>query len=606
MKKVISLLLVATLLTAMLAVSFNALSVSDVEDGVPTVMSVSEGIAAYEEENEMEPGSLKTQRIYFMMPNGNNGTTATDDVYVHVPEKIDEETGEVVEEAHDDLVIKKGEKAPSWYNENNILDGKHYAGVYWWGGPAEVDGKWVGYRMEIEDYEQGIYYADIPYDPDDTTASVTVAIFNNGVDGGTDTSKPIYYQAAQTIDTNVEGAYPEDYETTPYGSPDPWSFDHCIYIINPNRVSINPLNQKQTCGADWYVYYGDGCYGVEYKEGFGDDTEYPDGTPGWSDNVADICMNPDHFDANGNHVGYQPPVDDPTEAPTTAPTEAPTVAPTEHVHSPAAAVAENVVPATCTAEGSYDEVVYCLECGEEISRTHKTIDKIAHNLTYVPAVAATEEAEGIKAHYVCSECNKLFSNAAGTIEVTAADLVIPKLDHQHTLKFKPGKKATTTADGWKSYFYCSECGKYFNNALGEMELTWDQIVIPKIVPTEPPTEAPKPTEAPTEAPKPTEAPTEAPKPTEAPTEAPKPTEAPTQAPTVPAELLGDVNGDGTVDSVDATLTQRVDAGIISATADMIRRGDVDGDGQLTIFDTTFIQRYLIGIKVSYPINQAIK
>ena len=600
MKKVISLLLVATLLTAMLAVSFNALSVSDVDDeGAPYVSSFKEGIAAYEEENEMEPGSLPTQRIYFMMPNGKNGSAATDDVYVHVPEKIDEETGEVVEEAHDDLVIKKGEKTPSWYNENNILDGKHYAGVYWWGGPAEVDGKWCGYRMEIEDYEQGIYYVDIPYDPDDPTASVAVAIFNNGVDGGTDTSKPIYYQAAQTIDTNVEGAYPDDYDTTPYGSPDPWSFDNCIYIINPNRVSINPLNQKQTCGADWYVYYGDGCYGVEYKEGIGEDSEYPDGTPGWSDNVADICMNPDHF-KDGVHVGYQPQPTEPAPEPTDAPV--PTQpAPTEHVHSPAAAVAENVKAATCTAEGSYDEVVYCLDCGEEISRTHKTIDKLAHNLTYVPAVAATEEAEGVKAHYVCSECNKLFSDVAGTIEVTAADLVIPKLDHQHTLKFKPGKKATTTADGWKSYFYCTECDKYFNNNKGEMELTWDQIVIPKIVPTEPPTEAPKPTEAPTEAPKPTEAPTEAPKPTEAPTEAPKPTEPP-----VPAEILGDVDGDGSVTSTDAVLIQRADAGITTPTADMIRRGDVDGDGQLTIFDATFIQRYLIGIKVSYPINQAIK
>lgn len=583
MKKVISLLLVATLLTAMLAVSFNALSVSDVDDdGVPVVMSVKEGLALYEEENEMEPGSIKTQRIYFMMPNGKNGSVATDDVYVHVPEKIDEDTGEVIEEAHDDLVIRKGEKAPSWYNENNVLDGKHYAGVYWWGGPAEVDGKWVGYRMEIEDYEQGIYYADIPYDSDDPSASVAVAIFNNGVDGGTDTSKPIYYQAAQTIDTNVEGAYPDDYDTTPYGSPDPWSFDNCIYIINPNRVSINPLSQKQTCGADWYVYYGNGCYGVEYKEGIGDDSEYPDGTPGWSDNVADICMNPDHFDANGNHVGYQPPVDDPTEpAPTpTEPAPTPTEpAPTEHVHNPAAAVAENVVPASCTAEGSYDEVVYCLDCGEKISSTHKTIEKTAHNLTYVPIVAATTEAEGVKAHYECADCYKLFSDAAGTVEVTAADLVIPKLEHQHTITFKPGKKATETADGWKSYFYCTECGKYFNNAKGEMELTWDQIVIPKLTPA------------------PTEAPTDPPKPTQAPTDPPKPTEAPV--------LLGDADGDGEVTATDVTVIQRADAGIITATADMIKRGDVDGDGELTILDATYIQRFLVSVYVPYGINQPI-
>ena len=587
MKKVISLLLVAALLTAALAVSFNALSVSDVEDGVPVVQSVSEGIAAYEAENEMEPGSLKTQRIYFMMPNGKNGPVATDDVYVHYDDELDPDTGEVITPAHDDLVLHKGDKSPTWYNDFNILDGKHYAGVYWWGGPAEKDGYWVGYRMEIENYEQGIYYADIPYDIDDTSASVAVAIFNNGVDGGTDSSLPIYYKAAQTIDTNIEGAFVGDYDSLEYGSPDPWCFNNCIYVIDPDQFSINAFSQKQTCGANWYVYYGNGCYGKEYQEGVGEDSDYPDGTPGWSDNVADICMNPDHF-KDGVHVGYQPPVDDPTEP---APTEAPTQSPTQHVHNPAAPVAENVVSATCVAAGSYDEVVYCLDCHEEISRTHKTIEMTAHNLTYVPVVPATEEAEGIKAHYECEECHKLFADAAGTVEVTEAELVIPKLDHQHNLKFKPGKKATTTADGWKSYFYCTECGKYFNNAAGEIELTWDQIVIPKIVPTEPPTEAPKPTQAPTDPPKPTQAP---------------PTEAPTQAPpTEPAELLGDVDGDGTVTINDAVLIQRADVGIITATADMTRRGDVDGDGQLTIFDATFIQRFLADIPVSYKINQPI-
>ncbi|MBQ1410333.1 MAG: InlB B-repeat-containing protein, partial [Oscillospiraceae bacterium] len=40
-----------------------------------------------------------------------------------------------------------------------------------------------------------------------------------------------------------------------------------------------------------------------------------------------------------------------------------------HTHSPAAAVQENVVPATCTTAGSYDEVVYCSTCGAELSRT---------------------------------------------------------------------------------------------------------------------------------------------------------------------------------------------------------------------------------------------
>ena len=48
-------------------------------------------------------------------------------------------------------------------------------------------------------------------------------------------------------------------------------------------------------------------------------------------------------------------------------------------HSPAAAVEENRVEATCTAAGSYDEVVYCSVCKAEISRTQKAIDKLQHD-----------------------------------------------------------------------------------------------------------------------------------------------------------------------------------------------------------------------------------
>lgn len=45
-------------------------------------------------------------------------------------------------------------------------------------------------------------------------------------------------------------------------------------------------------------------------------------------------------------------------------------------HTPAAAVREKEVAATCKDAGSYDEVVYCSVCKTEISRTTKTIDKL--------------------------------------------------------------------------------------------------------------------------------------------------------------------------------------------------------------------------------------
>lgn len=48
-------------------------------------------------------------------------------------------------------------------------------------------------------------------------------------------------------------------------------------------------------------------------------------------------------------------------------------------HTPAAAVEENRVEATCSKAGSYDSVVYCSVCKQELSRTSVTIDKTAHN-----------------------------------------------------------------------------------------------------------------------------------------------------------------------------------------------------------------------------------
>ena len=49
-------------------------------------------------------------------------------------------------------------------------------------------------------------------------------------------------------------------------------------------------------------------------------------------------------------------------------------------HTPGKAVRENEIPADCITDGSYDEVVYCTECDEEISRTKKTAMKTGHSL----------------------------------------------------------------------------------------------------------------------------------------------------------------------------------------------------------------------------------
>lgn len=48
-------------------------------------------------------------------------------------------------------------------------------------------------------------------------------------------------------------------------------------------------------------------------------------------------------------------------------------------HAEGTAVKENVIAATCEADGSYDEVVYCTRCNKELSRVHKTEPALGHD-----------------------------------------------------------------------------------------------------------------------------------------------------------------------------------------------------------------------------------
>ncbi|MBQ6165630.1 MAG: leucine-rich repeat protein [Clostridia bacterium] len=50
-----------------------------------------------------------------------------------------------------------------------------------------------------------------------------------------------------------------------------------------------------------------------------------------------------------------------------------------HEHTPAQAVRENEIPATCEVDGSCELVVYCADCGEELSRTAQTLPATGHD-----------------------------------------------------------------------------------------------------------------------------------------------------------------------------------------------------------------------------------
>lgn len=74
----------------------------------------------------------------------------------------------------------------------------------------------------------------------------------------------------------------------------------------------------------------------------------------------------------------------------------------------------------------------------------------------------------------------------------------------------------------------------------------------------------------------------------------------------PPYLLGDTDGNGDVDTADATVIQRAVTKIaVPYDEEQLMRGDVDGDGGLTIVDATLIQRFAVKVITPYPIGEPI-
>ena len=105
-------------------------------------------------------------------------------------------------------------------------------------------------------------------------------------------------------------------------------------------------------------------------------------------------------------------------------------------HTPAEAVTENAVAATCETDGSHDEVVYCSVCGHEISRVN-VVDKAAgHKAEKVAGKAATCTEPGLTDGEKCSVCGKTITKQTET----------PALGHDWGA-WEETEKATCTENG---------------------------------------------------------------------------------------------------------------------------------------------------------------
>ena len=105
---------------------------------------------------------------------------------------------------------------------------------------------------------------------------------------------------------------------------------------------------------------------------------------------------------------------------------------TSHVEKVDATVTSEVTEGSCEVGGTRTYTAKVTFDGKDYTDTKtEPVPAKGHTLTAVEAVPATCETAGVKAHWVCSVCGKLFSDAEGKTETTLEKLAIPATGHAY-------------------------------------------------------------------------------------------------------------------------------------------------------------------------------
>lgn len=127
------------------------------------------------------------------------------------------------------------------------------------------------------------------------------------------------------------------------------------------------------------------------------------------------------------------------------------VKPKGHNHT-GETVEENVVDATCTEGGSYDTVLYCVDCGAELIRTPGVTEALGHNYAS-KAFAATCIAPAYTV-YTCTRCDDSYTEEEGEPDIQAHNGVV-----------EGRVEATCTSEGSTGALTCTYCGKVLASAV---------------------------------------------------------------------------------------------------------------------------------------------
>ena len=129
-------------------------------------------------------------------------------------------------------------------------------------------------------------------------------------------------------------------------------------------------------------------------------------------------------------------------------------------------VVENVVDAGCVTGGSFDTVIYCLDCGEEVLRVTTTTDALGHfeadavKENEIPATCTTSGSYDSVVY--CMACDE---------EIDRSSVEVDALGHVEGIEVKENEipATCTTSGSYDSVVCCVACGEEFSRNTVEVD-----------------------------------------------------------------------------------------------------------------------------------------